>query len=137
MGIACAQMDGSAMALIIDARGQGANARLSSITAVVDCGRVIDGRLAETTIEAGVMAGIAHALDAAPNITHSIARQAPYGPALKQLPTVRIEFADSDAEPGGLSQIGAALAPAALANALTTGQNTSLRSLPFSLQGGA
>ncbi|WP_265528605.1 molybdopterin cofactor-binding domain-containing protein [Sphingomicrobium marinum] len=137
MGIACGEMDGSAMALIIEARQAGLGARVDAITAVVDAGRIIDRKLAQTAIEAGVIAGVERALSAAPALNHAMAKPVGYSPALKQLPTVRIELVERDAPPGGLSQIGAALAPAALANALSTGQRTSLPSLPFSFQGGA
>ncbi|NNC46834.1 MAG: molybdopterin-dependent oxidoreductase [Sphingomonas sp.] len=135
MGIACGTMDGSAMALVVEARDAGAGASIDAITAVVDAGRIIDRKLAETMIETGVMAGLDRALGIAPVMNHAMAGLLDYTPALRQLPTVRIELVERDAPPGGLSQIGAALAPAALANAVTA-QRTSLRSLPFSAQGG-
>nr|WP_280638948.1 molybdopterin cofactor-binding domain-containing protein [Sphingomicrobium aestuariivivum] len=137
MGVACARLDGSRIALIAEASGSAANFRVTRLVAAVDCGAMVNPRLVEQQVAGGMLAALQELRLTAPRILDALPRgNAPIGPALRDLPEIEIYTTPSGDLPGGVSNLGAAILPAAVANALGnagTGQGPALRSLPFSV----
>lgn len=134
MGLACAAIAGSYIALVAEAafdeRGHAAATRL---VAAVDCGRVINPALVKQRIESGLLAALAEANAPAARFHAglTVADGRPARGDLARLPSVVVELTDSQEEPGGVSPLAAAVLPAALANALAAGTGNRLRRWPL------
>ena len=138
-GLACHAMRGSTIAVIASARTGDRGVRVSRISAMVDAGRLINPDIARQQIEGGIVWGLAQALGAATGFERGLAtvrrlRDANL-PALDDMPDIQVEFVRSDAEPGGIGEIGVPAIAPAIANALFSAAGVRLRELPL-LSGG-
>lgn len=138
MGIAGASVFGSHIALIANASiGEDRKVTVHRLVATVDCGRVINRGLVEQQVEAGLIWAIAQATTPLAEWVAGMPRARPIGslalPRLGNIPEIMIQIATSDAEPGGVSGLGAIPVAPALANAIHAGSGKRLRSLPFNL----
>ncbi|WP_265587177.1 molybdopterin cofactor-binding domain-containing protein [Sphingomicrobium arenosum] len=138
MGVACARMDGSRIALVAEASGSPASFKVSRLVAAVDCGAMVNPALVEQQVAGGMLAALQQLRFPAPRIVDGLPEPAgaAIGPALDALPEIRVLTTPSGELPGGVSSLGAAIAPAAIANALGAGgedQGPVLRTLPFAL----
>ncbi len=134
-GIACHIMHGSCIAVIASARTGDRGVRVSRISAMVDAGRLINPDIARQQIEGGIVWGLAQALGAATGFEGGLAsvrrlRDADL-PALADMPDVQVEFVRSDADPGGIGEIGVPAVAPAVANALFSAAGVRLRNLPL------
>nr|WP_247713566.1 molybdopterin cofactor-binding domain-containing protein [Qipengyuania sphaerica] len=102
-------------------RGEG-GVRVAQLSAVVDIGRIVNLDIARQQIEGGLVFGMGLALGAplAFQKGHPVPRTlGDMGlPGLGDMPDMLVDFIASDAEPFDPGELGVAVAPAAIANAL-------------------
>jgi isoquinoline 1-oxidoreductase beta subunit len=138
-GLACHSMYGSHIAVIATARTGEQGVRVERISAVVDCGRLINPELARQQIEGGIIFGLAQALGAATEYENGlpIARRLRDIdlPLLSDIPEIDVEFIRNDEEPGGVSELGVPAVAPAIANALFSAAGVRLRELPLLSRG--
>jgi isoquinoline 1-oxidoreductase beta subunit len=135
-GIACHAMAGSCVAVLaeahVDERGR---VRVDRLVAAADCGRVMNPDVVRQQIEGGLIFGAALATGCATGFADGIATARLYGdlalPILANAPEVTVELIESDAEPGGASDLGVVAVAPAVANALRAANGTRLRALPL------
>jgi isoquinoline 1-oxidoreductase subunit beta len=134
-GIACHSMYGSHIALVATARTSETGVRVERISATVDCGRLINPGLARQQIEGGIVFGLAQALGSTTSYENGLPIARRFRdidlPLLADIPEIEIEFIRSDAEPGGVSEIGVVAVAPAIANALFSAAGIRLRELPL------
>ncbi len=138
-GIACHIMRGSHIALIVSARNADDGVRVDRISAVVDCGRIINPDIARQQIESGIVFGLAQALGASTEYEAGLPLARRLRdidlPTLADVPEIEIEFIRSEEEPGGLGEIGVPVVAPALAGALFSASGVRLRELPLLSKG--
>ena len=135
-GIACHAMAGSRIAVLaeahVDARGR---VRVDRLVAAADCGRVMNPDAVRQQIEGGLIFGAALATGCATGFADGLATARLYGdlglPVLADAPEVTVELIDSDAAPGGASDLGVVAVAPAVANAVRAGSGTRMRGLPL------
>ncbi len=138
-GIACHSMRGSHIALIASAVTGEQGVRVKRISAVVDCGRIINPEIARQQIEGGIIFGLAQALGASTEFEAGLplARRLHDVdlPQLTDIPEIEIEFIRSDEAPGGIGEIGVPPTAPAIANALYSASGVRLQELPLLSKG--
>lgn len=138
-GLACHSMYGSHIAVIATARTGEQGVRVERISAVVDCGRLINPELARQQIEGGIVFGLAQALGSASEYEKGlpVARRLRDIdlPQLSDIPEIDIEFIRSEEDPGGVSELGVPAVAPAIANALFSAAGVRLRELPLLSRG--
>ncbi len=138
-GIACHAMRGGYIALIASARTGEAGVRVDRISAVVDCGRIVNPDIARQQIEGGIVFGLAQALGGSTEYESGlpVARRLRDIdlPVLADVPEIEIEFIRSDAEPAGIGELGVPAVAPAIANALFSAAGVRLRELPLLSRG--
>lgn len=137
MGVAVASLYGSAIALVAEAEPGGRAPRVTRLSAVIDCGRAIHPAIVRQQVEAGLVAALQQLSRPAPDMRAGMPLSRAAMPGLANLPDIRIDMIESDAEPGGISGLAEAVTAPAIANALVATGNPRLRSLPFAGQSGA
>ncbi|WP_448502512.1 molybdopterin cofactor-binding domain-containing protein [Sphingomonas sp.] len=134
-GIACHQMRGSRIAVLAEARIDAGRVRCDRLVAAVDCGRVIHPDLVLQQIESGLMFGLMQATGCATRYSGGLAEARRLAdvrlPMLSEIPEISIEIIRSDAEPGGVAEIGVAPVAPAIANAVVAASGIRLRRLPL------
>ena len=134
-GIACHSMYGSHIAVVASARTDESGVRVDRISAMVDCGRLINPALARQQIEGGIIFGLAQALGSATNYEKGLPLARRFRhidlPILADMPEIEVEFVRSDEAPGGVSELGVAAVAPAIGNALFSAAGIRLRDLPL------
>ncbi|WP_151955760.1 xanthine dehydrogenase family protein molybdopterin-binding subunit [Sphingomonas sp. EC-HK361] len=135
-GIACHAFRGSYVAVLAEAHvDEAQRIRVDRLVAAVDCGRQIHPDIVRQQIEGGLIFGLANALGVATGFTANLADVRGMGavrlPRLAETPDILVEVIDSDADPGGVGEIGVPAVAPAIANALQSAGGTRLRSLPL------
>jgi isoquinoline 1-oxidoreductase beta subunit len=134
-GIACHSMYGSHIALVASARTDESGVRVDRISAMVDCGRLINPELARQQIEGGIIFGLAQALGSTTAYEKGLPLARRFRdidlPLLADIPEIEVEFVRSDEAPGGASELGVAPVAPAIANALFSAAGIRLRELPL------
>ena len=138
-GIACYRIgdgpSGGRIACVATARPGEGGVRVSKITAAVDIGRVINPDIARQQIEGGLVYGIGIALGNAVRFRSGLPESFDYGalglPSFAECPEIEVELIPSDAPPADPGELGAAIAPPAIANALFSATGLRLRRLPL------
>ncbi|RJF94042.1 molybdopterin cofactor-binding domain-containing protein [Sphingomonas cavernae] len=135
-GIACHSMADSHVALVAEAHVDGSQkVVVDRVTAVVDCGRVINPDLVRQQIEGGILFGIAAATGAAIDIKDGMVVPRNFAqlefPVLANSPQIGIELVRSQAPSGGVSEIAVPPIAPAVANAIAAANGQRLRSLPL------
>jgi isoquinoline 1-oxidoreductase subunit beta len=138
-GLACHSMRGSHIAIIASARTGETGVRVDRISAMVDCGRLINPELARQQIEGGIIFGLAQALGASTDFENGLPtvrrlREIDL-PTLADVPEVVVEFIRSDEAPGGVTELGVPAVAPAIANALFSAAGVRLRELPLLSRG--
>jgi isoquinoline 1-oxidoreductase subunit beta len=138
-GIACHSMRGSHIALIASAATGDQGVRVKRISAVVDCGRIINPEIARQQIEGGIIFGLAQALGSSTEFENGLplARRLRDVdlPQLADIPEIEIEFIRSTDAPGGIGEIGVPPVAPAIANALYSASGVRLQELPLLSKG--
>ena len=138
-GLACHLMGtsdtGGRIAAIATATPGEGGIRVESIAAAVDIGRVVNRDIARQQVEGGLIFGLGLALGSGTDYTGglpSAQRLAALDlPALADSPEIRVELIESDAPPFDPGELGAVVAPAAIANALYSATGLRIRRLPL------
>jgi isoquinoline 1-oxidoreductase beta subunit len=119
-----------------DSRGEAI--RVRRVTAAVDCGRVLDPGISTSSIEGGIVFGLAGCKS---EITFKNGRveqenfttyEMPY---LAETPDIRVEFIDGGGVLGGVGEVSPVTVAPALANAIFAATGRRIRSMPLSRHG--
>jgi isoquinoline 1-oxidoreductase beta subunit len=134
-GIACHRFRDSRIALMVEAAMDGDRPRVTRMVAAVDCGRVINPDLVLQAIEGGLIFGLAAATGASTGFTAGRADARSFRdlglPRLADAPDITVELVDSDAEPGGVSELAVPVVGPALCNAIAAASGVRRRKLPL------
>lgn len=112
--------------------------KVSKLFAAVDIGRIVNLDIARQQIEGGLLFGVS--LAAGSSIAYEQGKPVPNRlsglslPTLADSPEIVVEFIASDAEPFDPGELGVAVAPPAIANALYSATGSRFRHLPLSLE---
>lgn len=142
-GLACVRLgdpDGGArIACVASARQGEGGVRVTRLSAAVDIGRIINLDIARQQIEGGLVFGIGIALGNSIRLRGGVPERSDYGafgvPGLADCPEMAIEFIESEAPPVDPGELGAVVAPPAIANALFSATGLRLRRLPLLSEG--
>lgn len=138
-GLACARIGegpGAArIACVATARQGEGGVRVIRLSAAADIGRIVNHDIAKQQIEGGLVFGIGIALGNPVALRAGLPEatgEAALGlPTLADCPEMRIEFLASEAPPADPGELGAVVAPPAIANALFSATGLRLRRLPL------
>ena len=118
-------------------RNKEGKVRISKITAVVDCGVVINPDSAKQQIEGAIVMGLSSAFQTEITIENGKAVQNNYNSFIicrySECPEIKVELISSKEDPGGLGEVGMPGAAPAVANALFDLTGKRIRKLPFDL----
>lgn len=136
MGLACASLQGSYIALVATATiGANQVVEVSKLTAAVDCGRVVNPGLVRQQVEGALLSGLAAATIPAPDriggLWKAVTMTGRPFERLAKVPEITVEIVGSRDDPGGISGLGMAVIAPAVANALFAATGRRLRNLPF------
>jgi isoquinoline 1-oxidoreductase subunit beta len=142
-GLACVRLgdleSGARIACVASARPGEGGVRVTRLSAAVDIGRIINLDIARQQIEGGLVFGIGMALGRAIRLRGGVPERSDYGafgvPGLADCPEMAIEFIESEAPPVDPGELGAIVAPPAIANALFSATGLRLRRLPLLSEG--
>jgi isoquinoline 1-oxidoreductase beta subunit len=142
-GLACHRIGdadaGGRIACVATARQEEGGLRVVKLSVAVDIGRIINRDIARQQIEGGLLFGLGIALGAAPRWRAGLPTTFRYEdlglPTLEDCPEMDIAFIASKATPADPGELGAVVAPPAVANALFSATGLRLRRLPL-LSGG-
>jgi isoquinoline 1-oxidoreductase beta subunit len=141
-GVAFTDAFGTLVALVLevdvrrDKRGEGVRVRRA--TACVDCGRVLDPGIAASSIEGGIVFGLAGCKseitfkDGGIEQDNFGAYEMPY---LAETPEIRVEFVDGGGTLGGVGEVSPVAVAPALANAIFAATGRRLRAMPIARSG--
>ncbi len=135
-GIACHAMAGSFIALMVEGSlSDGGVPRVERMVAAVDVGRAINPDLVRQSIEGGLVYGLAGAIGAATGFARGLGDARGFRdlglPRLSTTPDITVELIDSQAEPGGASDLAVPVVAPALANAIYAATGRRIRKLPL------
>ncbi len=142
-GIACYRIGdaetGGRIACVATARQGEGGVRVAQLSAAVDIGRIVNIDIARQQIEGGLLFGIGIALGNAMRMRGGLPTSFDYAdlglPSLADCPEIEVDFIPSEAAPADPGELGAVIAPPAIANALFSATGLRLRRLPL-LSGG-
>jgi isoquinoline 1-oxidoreductase subunit beta len=138
-GLACHSMRGSHIAVVASARTSENGVRVDRISAMVDCGRLINPDLAKQQIEGGIVFGLAQALGSSTDFADGLPTAKRLRdidlPQLADVPEISVEFVRSNEAPGGVTELGVPAVAPAIANALFSAAGVRLRELPLLSRG--
>jgi isoquinoline 1-oxidoreductase subunit beta len=142
-GLACVRLgdpkSGARIACVASARQGEGGVRVTRLSAAVDIGRIVNLDIARQQIEGGLVFGLGIALGNAIRLRGGVPERADYGafgvPGLADCPEMAIEFIESEAPPADPGELGAIIAPPAIANALFSATGLRLRRLPLLSEG--
>ena len=135
-GIACHSFRGSHIAVLAEAHiGDDQSPVVDRIVAAVDCGRQINPDVVRQQIEGGLIFGMAGALGASTSFTENLGDARTLGdldlPRLADVPDITVELIRSEADPGGVGELGVPAVAPAIANALQASTGYRIRNLPL------
>ena len=135
-GIACHSLGGSYIALMIEGgMGDGGVPRVERMVAAVDVGRAINPDLVRQSIEGGLIYGLAAATGAAVGFRAGLGDARGFRdlglPRLATTPDITVELIESQADPGGASDLSVPVVAPALANAIFAATGRRIRKLPL------
>jgi isoquinoline 1-oxidoreductase beta subunit len=134
-GIALGEPFGSRVCLIVEAEvtAQG-EVRLRRAVAAIDCGIAINPSSVEAQVQGGMLFGLSAALFSGITLKHGAIEQSNFHDyrslRIDETPRVEVHRVDSEDTPGGLGEVGTAIAAPALTNAIFAATGVRLRSLP-------
>ena len=134
-GIALGEPFGSRVCLIVEAEvtPQG-EIRLRRAVAALDCGIAINPTAVEAQVQGGVLFGLSTAMYSGITIKDGAIEQSNFHDyrnlRINETPRVEVHRIDNDLPPGGLGEVGTAIAAPALTNAIFAATGVRLRELP-------
>ncbi|MEM9310340.1 MAG: molybdopterin cofactor-binding domain-containing protein [Pseudomonadota bacterium] len=138
-GLACHRIGdvdtGGRIACVATVRGAQGGLRVVKLSVAVDIGRIINRDIARQQIEGGLIFGLGLALGSAPRWRAGLPATLNYEdigvPTLTDCPEIEIALIPSGAPPADPGELGVAVAPPAIANALFSATGLRLRRLPL------
>lgn len=136
-GIAVGSPFGShvALAVEVEVTAQGV-VRLRRAVAAIDNGITINPSSVKAQIEGGVIFGLSAALFSGITLEHGAIQQSNFHDyrnlRINETPAIEVHLVESDEAPGGIGEVGTAIAAPALANAIFAATGIRLRELPVS-----
>ena len=138
-GLACWKMTlGEAeghIALVASARRDERGIKVDKLTAVADIGRIVNLDIARQQIEGGLLFGMGLATGSSTGYASGLPTTGRLGllglPLLADCPEIVTEFIDSEAALFDPGELGAIIAPPAIANALASAGSVRLHNLPL------
>lgn len=138
-GLACARIgtgpEAARIACVATARQGEGGVRVTRLSAAVDIGRIVNHDIARQQIEGGLVFGMGIALGAPLRFRAGLPEITDYAglglPGIGDCPEMRIELIASEAPPADPGELGAVVAPPAIANALFSATGLRLRRLPL------
>jgi isoquinoline 1-oxidoreductase beta subunit len=134
-GIALGEPFGSRICAIVEAEvtPQG-EVRLRHAVVALDCGIAINPSSVEAQVQGGLLFGLSAAMYSGITMKHGAIEQSNFHDyrslRMDETPLVEVHRVDSDQLPGGLGEVGTAIAAPALGNAIFAATGVRLRSLP-------
>ncbi|MEA3149592.1 MAG: isoquinoline 1-oxidoreductase subunit beta [Gammaproteobacteria bacterium] len=134
-GIALGEPFGSRVCLIVEVEvtPQG-EVRLSRAVVALDCGVAINPSSVEAQVQGGVLFGLSAALYNGITVKQGAIEQSNFHDyrslRMNEVPLVELHRIENDEPPGGLGEVGTAIAAPALGNAIFAATGVRLRSLP-------
>jgi len=134
-GIALGEPFGSRVCLIVEVEvtAQG-EVRLRRAVVALDCGIAINPSSVEAQVQGGVLFGLSAALYSEITLKQGAIEQSNFHDyrslRINETPSVELYRIDSNETPGGLGEVGTAIAAPALGNAIFAATGVRLRSLP-------
>jgi isoquinoline 1-oxidoreductase beta subunit len=138
-GVAIGEPFGSRVCAIIEVEvtAQG-DVRLRRAVLAIDCGIVINVSSFEAQMEGGLIFGLSAALFNGITLKNGAIEQSNFHDyrtlRIDEVPTIEIYRVDNDEPPGGLGEVGTAIAAPALTNAIFAASGVRLRELPVDRQ---
>lgn len=136
-GVAIHESFGSLVAQVVEISVSDQTVKLHRLTAVVDCGSVINPDTVKAQIMGGALMGLSAALHEAITFADGQVQQSNFHdyPVLRmpETPAVEVHILESGAAMGGVGEPGTPPAAPALANAIAKATGQRLRSLPLRL----
>lgn len=130
-----ANAGGGRIACVAQARLDGGGLKVDRLTAVVDIGRIVNLDIARQQIEGGLLFGVGLAAGQSARWAKGLADPARLAglklPTLADAPEIVVEFIASTAPPFDPGELGVAVAPPAIANALFAATGLRFRTLPL------
>lgn len=134
LGVGCFSGYGSHIAQVVEVTVKSGKVKVNKVWAAVDCGVCINPLGAEAQVQGATVDGISTALLASITIEKGGVVQKSFSdyPWLRmgETPLVEVKMLDSDADPGGLGEVGYPAVPAALTNAIFAATGKRIRDLP-------
>ena len=138
-GLACHRIGdaqtGGRIACVASARAGEGGLRVAKLSVAVDIGRLINRDIARQQIEGGLIFGMGIALGAAPRWRAGLPASFDYAdlglPSLSDCPEIEIAFIASESAPADPGELGVAVAPPAIANAVFSATGLRSRRLPL------
>ena len=126
---------GGRIACVAQARLAEGGLRVDRLTAVVDIGRIINVDIARQQIEGGLLFGLGLAAGGAVQFAKGLPQPGRLSglrlPTLADAPEIVVDFIASSAPPFDPGELGVAVAPPAIANALFAATGLRFRNLPL------
>ncbi|GMM93607.1 molybdopterin cofactor-binding domain-containing protein [Qipengyuania sp. MTN3-11] len=131
--------DAGFIACVAQARLGAGGVQVERLTAVVDIGRIVNRDLARQQIEGGLIFGLSLATGSSPEWVAGRPEPASLRdmglPTLASMPEIALDFVESEAAPFDPGELGVAVAPPAIANALFAATGLRFRRLPLLSEG--
>ena len=125
----------SYVAQVADIEVQGGTPTLKKITAVTDCGMVVNPTGANHQVRGGIVDGMGHAMYTNLTFENGVPKQRNYDTyrliRMKEVPEIDTHFVDSGFDPTGLGEPALPPTGGAIANAIFAATGRRLRSQPF------
>ncbi|MFC5190850.1 molybdopterin cofactor-binding domain-containing protein [Algoriphagus aquatilis] len=125
----------SYVAQVADIEMQGNTPTLKKITAVTDCGMVVNPTGANHQVRGGIVDGMGHAMYTNLTFENGVPKQRNYDTyrliRMKEVPEIDTHFIDSGFDPTGLGEPALPPTGGAIANAIFAATGRRLRSQPF------
>lgn len=135
MGIACASLRGSHVAVIAEVEPGDAGPQVAGLWACVDAGRIVNVDIARQQVEGGLIFGLGQALGGAVGFDKGRPVERRLSelnvPSFQSTPPVRVEFIASEEETGGIGEIAVPAVAPAIAAALQRIDARHRWTLPF------
>jgi len=134
-GVALGSPFGSHICVIVEVEvtPQG-EVRLRRAVAVIDCGIAINSSSVDAQVQGGLLFGLSAALYSGITLQNGAVEQSNFHDyrnlRINEIPAVEVYRIDNSETPGGLGEVGTAIAAPALGNAIFAATGVRLRSLP-------
>ena len=134
-GMALVESFGSIVAQVAEVSIQGKEVRVHKVTAVADCGVVVNPDTVKAQIEGGIVYGLTAALYGEINISKGGVQQSNFHDyqmlRIDKMPLVNVHLVESNNDPGGVGEIGVPPIAPAVANAVFAATGQPVRKLPI------